>query len=98
MAGTSETSDVFFATILKYLGYTLLRVELQDERRATWIFDCASCDADILRESYDSGELALASAKVFVHEFNNLTRQQRDMRRNRQMSWASTEWINGAGK
>lgn len=58
-----------------YLEYPLRTVELLDERSTLWGFDCASCDADILRQQYDSGELAVSSAKSVVNAYNILARQ-----------------------
>lgn len=94
-----STTDVWFAAVLVYLGYSLLKVELLDQKRSQWEFDIASCDALILRESYDNSEgLALSSAKAFVHAYNDLARQQRDLRRDGQTSFCSPAWVNGAGK
>jgi hypothetical protein len=93
-----KTQDIFFAAVLGYLEYPLLTVELLDERSTLWGFDCASCDADILRQQYDGGELALSSTKSFVNAYNILARQQRDLRRTGQMAWCSPAWISGRGR
>ena len=91
-----NTRDVFFAAVLKYLGYPLLRIEVLDQRTTEWGFDIASEDAAILREQYDSADgLALSSAKSFVRAYLDLVRQQKEMRRNGQVSWSSPAWING---
>ncbi len=97
MTDGTSTLDIWFASLLSYLGYELAQVRIIDEKRAEWIFVCPSEDGKLIRESYDKAENGGETifAKTFVQHFNALSRQQRDLRRREEVDWCGPAWIAG---
>lgn len=88
--------DIWRAALCEYLRYPLVRIEILDPRSTDWYFAAPSLDVDEYFCLYDSPEgLALSNAKEYSLAFMRLNRRQSDMRRDRQTSWCSPEWVEG---
>jgi hypothetical protein len=73
-------NDTWFAAVLIYLGYPLLKVEAGVGNEYVTV-RCPPEDARTIREEYDSEQgLALSNAKTFVKTFSSLTAKVRDTR------------------
>ena len=98
-----KTFCVWQASVLTFLyGWdslsTITDYETEDgsrKRTTEYFFAIPTEDAKIDIENYESGQLALADAKSFVHAFNCITQTQNSFRKRGQSSWASKRWIEG---
>jgi hypothetical protein len=76
-----STDNIWFATVLVYLGYTLLKIETSYSSQSI-LLKVQSEDARILQEEFDSEQgLPLANANQFCQTFARLTARVRDTRK-----------------
>jgi len=97
-----ETNDIWFAACLvfTYGKESLAKItdtEISDSRRrlTTYALAVPSEDVKILREEYDTDQLALSSAKSFVGAYNSIIHRQRKMRERDETAWCSQDWVLG---
>jgi hypothetical protein len=89
------TSDVWFASVLTYLGYELAYVTAIDSKKCSYTIQCASLDyEDLERQYYTTGDLALGDARSFVNAFNRLIQNQRAAQREGG-TWTNPRWVSG---
>ena len=91
---TSTTTDIWFASVLLYLGYELCSIT-EGDRKPVYTIQCPSLDFEDLDTSYRNGALPLTDAKAFVNAFHSLTARQKEYRRRGEQGWTNPRWIEG---
>jgi hypothetical protein len=92
-----STTSIWHAAALSYCfgPETLAKVFITDRYKAEWSYAIPKFDAEATIEEYEKGELTLASAKSFVHEYNLLAQQQRKLVARGEDQWTSAAWQRG---
>jgi len=72
----------------------LAKVIAIDKFKSEWSFAVPVCDAEIDITNYEKNDLTLY-AKAYVHSFNLLSQQQRQMKARGEDQFVSEAWIRG---
>jgi hypothetical protein len=91
----STTDDIWFASVLLFVGYELCSITEQDGRQCTYKIQCPQLDFEELESQYRNNELPLSDAKSFVNAFNTISQLQKDYRRRGNTQWTNPRWVSG---
>jgi hypothetical protein len=91
------TSNIWHAAALAFCftHECLAKVVIIDKFKAEWSFAIPYHDAELTIAEYEKDELALSSARQFVHEYNLLAQRQRKMKARGEDQYVSEAWIRG---
>lgn len=87
--------NIWVTAALVYAGYEVYRVEILSRTETEWYLDAPAEDAKLILNDYENNQLMLSDAKAYSIVFMQLSKQQRDLRRNGHLSWCSTAWQRG---
>jgi hypothetical protein len=89
------SADIFITTEMGFAGFlcylfgdeSLIRIELNDTRKASFTFHVPSLDAEEYLREYHAGQLAISDYKDAVGRQTQVGRLLRDMNRSGQTVW-----------
>ena len=92
-----STRSIWHASLLHYLygAESLAKIIAIDKFKSEWSFAVPVCDAEIDISNYEKNELSLSDAKAYVHSFNLLSQQRRQMKARGEDQFVSEAWIRG---
>jgi hypothetical protein len=73
-----STDCIYFAGLLWFLGYSLLRIEVPLDNKSTFYFAVPQLDWDELNKQFEAHELAITDLKQYMFAMYEINKRARD--------------------